>query len=259
MKPPRLLLDDLPDADWLAAGWGLSVAPIEHPLPSWLRPEPMDGPPLLSPVHFVLGTERIHLRRLSADQPDADEMEALAGALQPLGLWLEPLQAEVWRLTEGAPGPLRAVPLPAMEGRSIGPLMPEPRAWHGLMNEIQMCWHDHPVNRAREAAGRLPVNAAWPWPRPQAAEVPALASDDALVCWLAGTAEVPGGPLPALARGAGWLVPAAASAEHWLQTLLAALGEGRLPALWLIDRDGRGLALHRRRRLFRLWPWRRRR
>jgi len=79
--------------------------------------------------------------------------------------------------------------------------MPQPRNWHALMNEIQMLWHDHPVNRAREADGLPVVNAAWPWPRPQQAPLPRIASDDALVCWLAGSTPVRDGPLPALNRG----------------------------------------------------------
>jgi len=259
MRPPRLLLADLPDADWLGSGGGLRVRPIACALPDWLTPEPLQGAPLLSPVHFELGSERIHLRRLTADLPDADEMGALADSLQPLGLRLERLEGEVWRVVEGAPGALRAVALPAMEGRSIGPLMPEPRIWHGLMNEIQMRWHDHPVNRVREAEGRLPVNAAWPWARPSADDSEGLVSDDPVVCWLAGSARATDGPLPALRQGGGLLVPAAGSAEAWLQALLEALHDGRIPGLWLVEHAGRGLALRRRRRLFGAWPWRRRR
>jgi len=87
-----VLLDDLPDADWLAAGWALRVTRVGIELPAWLRPEPLRGPTLLSPVHFELGTERIHLRRLTAALPGSEEMAALAEALQPLGLVLEPLQ-----------------------------------------------------------------------------------------------------------------------------------------------------------------------
>jgi hypothetical protein len=31
------------------------------------------------------------------------------------------------------------------------------------MNEIQMLLHDHPVNRAREADGKWPINSVWFW------------------------------------------------------------------------------------------------
>ena len=36
----------------------------------------------------------------------------------------------------------------------------ETRPWRRLLNEIQMAWHDHPVNEAR-ARGVAPVNALW--------------------------------------------------------------------------------------------------
>jgi len=35
------------------------------------------------------------------------------------------------------------------------------RPWRRLVNELQMLWFDHPVNRAREARGLRPVNSLW--------------------------------------------------------------------------------------------------
>jgi hypothetical protein len=35
------------------------------------------------------------------------------------------------------------------------------KKWRQLQNEIQMIWHDHPVNEARIARGELPVNSVW--------------------------------------------------------------------------------------------------
>jgi hypothetical protein len=35
------------------------------------------------------------------------------------------------------------------------------RPWMKLQNEIQMAWHEHPVNEAREGRRQLPVNAVW--------------------------------------------------------------------------------------------------
>src|SRR5690606_30880361 len=35
------------------------------------------------------------------------------------------------------------------------------RPWRRLLNEIQMVWHEHPVNQARAARGALPVNGLW--------------------------------------------------------------------------------------------------
>ena len=35
------------------------------------------------------------------------------------------------------------------------------KKWRQLQNEIQMIWHDHPVNQEREAKGQLSVNSVW--------------------------------------------------------------------------------------------------
>jgi hypothetical protein len=35
------------------------------------------------------------------------------------------------------------------------------KKWRQLQNEIQMIWHDHPINEARLARGELPVNSVW--------------------------------------------------------------------------------------------------
>jgi len=37
----------------------------------------------------------------------------------------------------------------------------EARPWRRLVNELQMLWFDHPVNREREAEGLLPINSLW--------------------------------------------------------------------------------------------------
>src|SRR5690606_32431554 len=35
------------------------------------------------------------------------------------------------------------------------------RPWRRLVNEIQMRWFEHPINRARYQQGLLPVNSLW--------------------------------------------------------------------------------------------------
>jgi hypothetical protein len=35
------------------------------------------------------------------------------------------------------------------------------KKWRRLQNEIQMIWHDHPVNEARLARGELTINSVW--------------------------------------------------------------------------------------------------
>jgi hypothetical protein len=35
------------------------------------------------------------------------------------------------------------------------------REWRRLLNEIQMVWHEHPVNLARAERGEVPINSLW--------------------------------------------------------------------------------------------------
>lgn len=35
------------------------------------------------------------------------------------------------------------------------------RKWRQIQNEIQMIWHDHPVNIERQSRGQLPINSIW--------------------------------------------------------------------------------------------------
>jgi len=35
--------------------------------------------------------------------------------------------------------------------------------WRHMLNEMQVVLHNHPVNKAREAAGRRPINSLWFW------------------------------------------------------------------------------------------------
>jgi hypothetical protein len=54
------------------------------------------------------------------------------------------------------------------------------REWRRLLNEIQMVWHEHPVNLARAERGEVPINSLWlfggakGWSPTQVAAKPAL-------------------------------------------------------------------------------------
>ena len=53
-----------------------------------------------------------------------------------------------------------------VEGRDSRHYLPQGEAalkWHGVMNEIQMLLHGHPLSQAREARGGTPVNSVWLW------------------------------------------------------------------------------------------------
>ena len=103
------------------------------------------------------------------DLSDA-EAEALAGMLRSLLSDAGALQADTatdWcvRLTGDRPLASFTSPDDAL-GASLIDVLPEGEAgrpWRRLFNELQVALHAHPVNAARAAAGKLPVNALWFW------------------------------------------------------------------------------------------------
>lgn len=137
-----------------------------------------------------------------ADLASADAV-ALAATLRPLlgdaGMPLEIDTPSAWcaRLAEGAPLARLADPAAAL-GASLLDCLPAGdagRAWRKLFNDVQVALHDHPVNAARVAAGRRPVNALWFWgagalPEPVDSGLLAVASVDDVLRGLARTARV---------------------------------------------------------------------
>ncbi|HKU79030.1 MAG TPA: phosphoglycerate mutase [Rhodanobacteraceae bacterium] len=104
-----------------------------------------------------------------SDLSDSDA-EALAATLCPLLSEVGALQADTpaeWcvRLANGVQPATFTDPDNAL-GASLIEVLPEgdtARAWRRLFNEIQVALHAHPVNAARVAAHKLPVNALWFW------------------------------------------------------------------------------------------------
>jgi hypothetical protein len=73
------------------------------------------------------------------------------------GLWF--MRADDW-------APLSTASPDAATTQSMGDWLPEgehARAFRKLQNEIQMLWHEHPINQARQARGLQPVNSCWLW------------------------------------------------------------------------------------------------
>ena len=150
------------------------VSGLATPLPAgalrWfaLREHPGDANWLcLDPVRL-----RLQERSLVVDDPrqlelSAAECAALAVSLAPtfaaLGE-LEVLSPHAWNLRLSAAAPA-FMALPGAIGRAVSPLplIPGYAPWRHAINEAQMILHTHPVNQARETAGRPQVNSLWPW------------------------------------------------------------------------------------------------
>ena len=130
----------------------------------------------VDPVHLRVGLDHVALVDTPASELPADDARALADAVQPLlvehGMTLLVGPNGRWYLRGGAALQLRtSTPLAAL-GRSIEaylPAGPDARRWRRLVTEVEMVWHGHPVNEARERTGKPTVNSLWltgPVPQP---------------------------------------------------------------------------------------------
>lgn len=144
---------------------------------------------LLTPVHWHVGTEQVTLADPAALALRDDESRALFESVREL------FESEGFALAHGAPlrwyaahESLVELPCASLDraiGRTIDLWMapqPQARLIRRLQNEVQMAWHAHPVNEAREADGRLVVNSFWlsGCGRFQAADTNALTIDERL-------------------------------------------------------------------------------
>jgi hypothetical protein len=193
----RRLLDDWPAGPCLRVAEE-GVRPAGH----WAVAEP---------VHFLTALDHLRLAPLDAVSITDGEAAALADSLRahlagsPFSL--ETITPERWSL--GCAQALQVASRDPAEAvgcnvRELLPEGPDGRAVRGLMNELQMALHEHPVNEARERSGRPAINALWLWGFGTAApareiRLPALATDD---FWLRGLWRAhcaPVGPLTAAA------------------------------------------------------------
>lgn len=213
----------------------------------------------IDPLHFAVALD--HMLAVPLEDHDAlDRSETLALATaadacaQAVGARVCVLDRH-WFLALAQPWSLAAVPLEAALGESIQPLLPtgaDARRWRKLLNEIQIAWHHHPVNAAREARGAKAVNGLWlhgggtyrPLPASALAQV---ASEEPAVRGWALASGVPASAVVALdhaldARGDGLYTGsslyASARAEAWHPWLSALAGFDR----WLGGLAGRAFA-----------------
>jgi len=97
-----------------------------------------------------------------------DEADALFDAVS--GLWADraisalPLSARQWRVWLEPNASTRSLTPAAMAELRLSDWWPQEdslREWRRLLNEIQMVWHEHPVNLARAERGEVPINSLW--------------------------------------------------------------------------------------------------
>lgn len=121
------------------------------------------------PVNLSFAREHLLLNEFPADELDPAEVAALIASLNETFPDLGRFEASTptrWYLRLAAATRVRLYPLHDVIGRPIKNFLPEgddARLWQRTMNEAQVLLHNHPVNQAREAAGRRPANSLWFW------------------------------------------------------------------------------------------------
>jgi hypothetical protein len=236
----------------------------------WLRADP---------VHLVPDRDRLVLHDSQSFELTQDEATRLAAEIG------ETYAAEGWILKAPRPGrwylkPPRAprlstTPLPEVVGRDIHPYLPQGpdgKAWHTLLNELQILLHTARMNSEREQAGKPPINSLWFWgggrlPSVRAAHWSQVWSLEAVSLGLARLCEIPVAAPPddfsawqrqtdAQSDGAHLVVldEARASLQYgdrarwrevirrlerdWFVPMFAALGNRQLQALTVLDETG---------------------
>jgi hypothetical protein len=144
--------------DWPLAAIRLAALGVDPDDAYWL---------VADPVTLVAGHDDVHLagavRDLTAEEATVliatlnahfavDEVEFVAP------------RPDAWFVRAPGTPAIATRPLDAVAGRTLRECLPEGRdavTWRRWQNEIQMLLHEHPVNLARENAGRAPANSVW--------------------------------------------------------------------------------------------------
>jgi hypothetical protein len=123
---------------------------------------------IAAPVYLRADRDRL----LLFDSVDLEFSRAEAAELAQLfkehfkaqGWRLEALSASRWYLGLEQVPHITTSHLDNVQGRSIDAFLPKGRdagRWHGILNEVQMLFHNAGVNRDREERGLAPINSLW--------------------------------------------------------------------------------------------------
>lgn len=161
---------ELAHETWLRQVFGVDPAASIGAYAGWSEDESAlsEKDLIVRPVHLQLARDHIILAPPSATTLGASEAEALLAVVNDhfagRGIGIDQLGVGRWRLRCETPLRLQSWSSALASGRDIFDYLPEGEdtwLWRRLHNEIQMLWHDHPVNAAREARGETPINGLW--------------------------------------------------------------------------------------------------
>jgi len=160
---PECLLEcfDVPTQDAPVAAITLLGDGKDPGLHYWLRADP---------VSLQATRTRLMLAPLAEDELSTEEARTLAAALTPhlaaTGHELLVCHPQRWYIRCPSSQRLHTEPPLAAAGLLTEDRMPSGEdgpSWRRLMTEAQMLLHEHPVNEARAASGKLAVTGIWPW------------------------------------------------------------------------------------------------
>lgn len=172
----------LPHESWLAERFGLGALLREFGSPpvavAMMRAcglNPDDGTWfMLQPIHIHVARDHLvltDLRQLALTESDSKALFAIANPFfDEVGRQLVYGDARHWFVRADDWRTLQTATPDATCGHNIDIWMPKDTSggtaaliWRKLQNEIQMAWHDHALNDAREGTGLKPVNSIWLW------------------------------------------------------------------------------------------------
>lgn len=252
----------------------------------WLRADP---------VHLSLDRDRLILadaRKLEVTQQEANRLVAeIMEVFASDGWLLKAPHPERWYLKPSRAPRLTTSSLSQVVGRDIHgflPRGPDDKAWHTILNEIQILLHTAAINVEREKAGKLPINSLWFWgsgrlPRIKPVTWTRVWSNEPISLSLAKLSGTPGGNLPHSFEA--WRQQAGNTGEHlvvldeaheatlyndashwqeflhkleadWMEPLLRDLKSGAIDRVTLMTDAGVNFTLTSRQAR-RWWRWRR--
>lgn len=127
----------------------------------WLRVDPVHL--RIENNHMLLGDNQILNISLKEAVALADNINTF---FSDDGVTVLPLYPDRWYLKCNQIPELQTALLSEAVGKNINYLLPQGKdgaVWNSRINEIQMLFYDHPVNRDREMRGELAINSVWIW------------------------------------------------------------------------------------------------
>jgi len=107
----------------------------------------------------------VHPDLIGIDQTECDQLfESVANLWSDTNISALPINPKQWRIWLPDNIVLHSMTPSSVAENSLSDWWPQDRSardWRRLLNEIQMVWHDHPVNEQRQQQGKLPINSLW--------------------------------------------------------------------------------------------------